>query len=254
MRTAEHLRKRRTRLRRVLGLVGAQVGMDDSPSRSRWNGTNRSHAGSATAAQRFRQLPRPPRPQPAAAKDRVLLRRRARRPPDHHLSRAARRVCRFANGLRELGVRRGDRVAIYMPMIPELPVAMLACARIGAAHSVIFGGFSPESIVDRVNDAQCVALITADYGWRRGQRSRSSATATSRWSRRRPSRIASWRGASATTSSCTKAATIWWDEVIAGQPAECEPEPMNAEDLLFFSTRAERRRSRRASSIRRADI
>ena len=79
-------------------------------------------------------------------------------------------VCRFANGLRSLGVRRGDRVAIYMPMIPELPVAMLACARIGAAHSVIFGGFSPESIVDRANDAQCVALITADYGWRRGNK------------------------------------------------------------------------------------
>ena len=72
-------------------------------------------------------------------------------------------VNRFANGLRELGIGRGDRVAIYMPMIPELPVAMLACARIGAPHSVIFGGFSPESIVDRVNDAACVALVTADF-------------------------------------------------------------------------------------------
>ncbi|HET7815882.1 MAG TPA: AMP-binding protein, partial [Candidatus Baltobacteraceae bacterium] len=77
-------------------------------------------------------------------------------------------VCRFANGLRKLGIKRGDRVAIYMPMIPELPVAMLACARIGAAHSVIFGGFSPDAIVDRVNDAECVALITADEGRRRG--------------------------------------------------------------------------------------
>ncbi|MDP9017694.1 MAG: AMP-binding protein, partial [Candidatus Eremiobacteraeota bacterium] len=78
-------------------------------------------------------------------------------------------VCRFANGLRRLGIKKGDRVAIYMPMIPELPVAMLACARIGAAHSVIFGGFSPDSIIDRVNDSQCVALITADQGWRRGK-------------------------------------------------------------------------------------
>ena len=92
-------------------------------------------------------------------------------------------VCRFANGLRTLGIKKGDRVAIYMPMIPELPVAMLACARIGAAHSVIFGGFSPDSIVDRVNDAECVALITADYGWRRGKRCRSSATATMRCER-----------------------------------------------------------------------
>ena len=79
-------------------------------------------------------------------------------------------VNRFANGLRSSAFDNGDRVAIYMPMIPELPVAMLACARIGAAHSVIFGGFSPESIVDRVNDAQCVALITADFGWRRGNK------------------------------------------------------------------------------------
>ena len=86
--------------------------------------------------------------------DRLLLRRRARRSLDHHLQRTARRVCRFANGMRELGIKKGDRVAIYMPMIPELPVAMLACARIGAAHSVIFGGFSPDSIVDRVNDSR----------------------------------------------------------------------------------------------------
>ena len=78
-------------------------------------------------------------------------------------------VCRFANGLRKLGIKKGDRVAIYMPMIVELPVAMLACARIGAAHSVIFGGFSPDAIVDRVNDSECVALITADQGWRRGK-------------------------------------------------------------------------------------
>ena len=78
-------------------------------------------------------------------------------------------VCRLANGLRKLGIKKGDRVAIYMPMIPELAVALLACARIGAAHSVIFGGFSPDSIVDRVNDAQCVAILTADAGWRRGK-------------------------------------------------------------------------------------
>src|SRR5665213_116659 len=71
-------------------------------------------------------------------------------------------VCRVANGLRRLGVKKGDRVAIYMPMIVELPVAMLACARIGAAHSVIFGGFAPDAIVDRVNDSQCVALMNAE--------------------------------------------------------------------------------------------
>ena len=78
-------------------------------------------------------------------------------------------VCRLANVLVDLGVRKGDRVAIYMPMIPELPAAMLACARIGAAHSVVFGGFSAESLRDRINDAECKVLITADGGYRRGQ-------------------------------------------------------------------------------------
>jgi len=78
-------------------------------------------------------------------------------------------VSRFAAVLRSLGVAKGDRVAIYMPMIPELPVAMLACARLGAPHSVVFGGFSSESLRDRINDAQAKVLITADGGWRRGQ-------------------------------------------------------------------------------------
>src|SRR3546814_8083257 len=77
-------------------------------------------------------------------------------------------VQRFANVLKDLGVAKGDRVAIYMPMIPELPVAMLACARIGAPHSVVFGGFSPDSLIDRINDAECKVVITADGGYRRG--------------------------------------------------------------------------------------
>ena len=77
-------------------------------------------------------------------------------------------VERFANVLKGLGIRRGDRVAIYMPMIPELPVAMLACTRVGAAHSVVFGGFSPDALRDRINDAEAKVLVTADGGWRRG--------------------------------------------------------------------------------------
>ena len=81
----------------------------------------------------------------------------------------AREVRRAANGLKQLGVRKGDRVAIYLPMIPEAAIAMLACARIGAVHSVIFGGFSAESVRDRVNDARARVLITADAGYRRGQ-------------------------------------------------------------------------------------
>ncbi|HUR50135.1 MAG TPA: AMP-binding protein, partial [Acidimicrobiales bacterium] len=77
-------------------------------------------------------------------------------------------VSRFANVLKGLGVTKGDRVAIYLPMIPELPVAMLACARIGAAHSVVFGGFSADALRDRIQDAEAAVVITADGGWRRG--------------------------------------------------------------------------------------
>ena len=78
-------------------------------------------------------------------------------------------MSRFGNVLRKLGVKRGDRVAIYLPLIPEVVIAMLACARIGAVHSVVFGGFSAESLSDRINDAGAVALVTADAGYRRGQ-------------------------------------------------------------------------------------
>src|ERR1051325_3908284 len=80
-----------------------------------------------------------------------------------------REVSQFANVLKSLGVKKGDRVALYLPLIPELAIAMLACARIGAIHSVVFGGFSSESLRDRINDAQATVLVTADGGWRRGQ-------------------------------------------------------------------------------------
>ncbi len=143
-------------------------------------------------------------------------------------------VGRFANALRSLGIRKGDRVAIYMPMIPELPVALLACARIGAAHSVIFGGFSPESIVDRVNDAECVALITADYGWRRGNKvplKQNCDVAMERTPSIRHCIVARRIGDDVFMKD---GRDIWWDEAIANQTAECAPEPMGAEDLLFL--------------------
>jgi acetyl-CoA synthetase len=140
----------------------------------------------------------------------------------------------FANGLRGLGIGRGDRVAIYMPMIPELPVAMLACARIGAAHSVIFGGFSPESIVDRVNDAECVALITADFGWRRGGKvplKHNCDVAMEKTPSIKHCIVARRVGDDVFMRA---GRDHWWSEIVAGQPAECEPAAMNAEDLLFL--------------------
>ncbi|MGB6520224.1 MAG: acetate--CoA ligase [Candidatus Cybelea sp.] len=143
-------------------------------------------------------------------------------------------VGRFANGLRTLGIKKGDRVAIYMPMIPELPIALLACARIGAPHSVIFGGFSPESIVDRVNDASCVALITADYGWRRGHKvplKRNCDIAMERTPSIKHCIVARRIGDEVFMHEGRDA---WWDEIVAGESTECAPEPMNAEDLLFL--------------------
>ena len=144
-------------------------------------------------------------------------------------------VCQFANGLRALGVKKGDRVAIYMPMILELPVAMLACARIGAAHSVIFGGFAPDAIVDRVNDSACVALITADGGWRRGKTVPLKANCDEALAKGMPSLkhvIVAKRVGEPVTM--VEGRDVWWSDAIAGQPSTCAPEPMNAEDLLFL--------------------
>jgi acetyl-CoA synthetase len=143
-------------------------------------------------------------------------------------------VCRFANGLRKLGIKKGDRVAIYLPMTPELPVAMLACARIGAAHSVIFGGFSPDAIVDRVKDASCVALITADQGWRRGKKVPLKANCDMAMVHTPSLRHCIVAKRVGDHVDMLPGRDIFWDDVIAGQPATCEPEAMNAEDLLFL--------------------
>ena len=143
-------------------------------------------------------------------------------------------VCRLANALRSHGVRKGDRVCIYMPMIPEAAYAMLACARIGATHSVVFGGFSPQSLKDRILDSDCRTVITADQGLRGGQRiplkdntDRALADCpnvrTVLVVRRTGGKIA-W----------TKGRDVWYHDAVADQPTTCEPEPMDAEDPLFI--------------------
>ena len=143
-------------------------------------------------------------------------------------------VCRFASGLRALGIKKGDRVAIYMPMIPELPIAMLACARIGAPHSVIFGGFSPDSIIDRVNDAECVALITADGGWRRGNVIPLKANCDTAMEQTPSIRHCIVAKRTGNDIAMRSGRDLFWDDVVRDQPATCEPERMNAEDLLFL--------------------
>ncbi len=143
-------------------------------------------------------------------------------------------VQKCANALKELGVGRGDRVAIYMPMILELPIAMLACTRIGAPHTVVFGGFSAESLADRINDSEAKLVITADGGYRRGKPSPlkpnvDAALALSNTvervlvARRTGEPVAMVAGRD-----------VWWDEIVPGQDAQCEPERMQSEDMLFL--------------------
>jgi len=143
-------------------------------------------------------------------------------------------VCRFANGLRSLGIRKGDRIAIYMPMVYELPVALLACARIGAIHSVIFGGFSADSIVDRVQNADCCAIITTDEGWRRGKNVPLKATVDEAIARTPSIKhcIVSKRVGDSVAMQAGR--DVWWDDLIRDEPVTCKPEAMDSEDLLFL--------------------
>ena len=143
-------------------------------------------------------------------------------------------VCKFANGLRSLGVEKGDRVAIYMGMVPELPIAMLACARIGAVHSVVFGGFSSDSLADRIQDAQAKLLITQDGSWRKGvvfplKEHGDVAVAAS------PS-IEHVVVVERTKNNApmTEGRDVWFHDLVEGQSTESEPEVMNAEDLLYI--------------------
>jgi acetyl-CoA synthetase len=143
-------------------------------------------------------------------------------------------VSRFANGLKSLGVRRGDRVAIYLGMIPELPVAMLACARIGAPHSVVFGGFSSDSLRDRINDAQTKVLITSDGGYRRGSVVPMKANADEALAECPSIEHVVTVRRTGGDHPFTPGRDVWYHELIAEQPAECEPEHMDAEDPLYL--------------------
>jgi acetyl-CoA synthetase len=143
-------------------------------------------------------------------------------------------VCRFTNALRELGVQKGDRVAIYMPMIPELPVAMLACTRIGAAHSVVFGGFSADALAGRIEDASCSVVITADGGYRKGATvplKRNADEAIGRTSSVKHCVVVKRTGEDVHWDPDRDR---WYHEITADQPATAEPEPMDSEDLLYL--------------------
>jgi acetyl-CoA synthetase len=145
-------------------------------------------------------------------------------------------VTRFANVLKSLGVAKGDRVAIYMPMIPELPVAMLACARIGAPHSVVFGGFSADALRDRINDAEARVLVTADGGFRRGAPSLLKPAADVALGGTPSIEHVVVVRRTESDVSMTAGRDQWWHDLMASPAAEgeCPPEPMDSEDLLYL--------------------
>uniref|UniRef100_A0A673KTZ7 Acetyl-coenzyme A synthetase n=1 Tax=Sinocyclocheilus rhinocerous TaxID=307959 RepID=A0A673KTZ7_9TELE len=174
--------------------------------------------------------------------------------PDHHqtitYNQLLRNVCRCANALKLLGVKKGDRVAIYLPMIPELVYTMLACARIGAVHSIVFAGFSSESLCERIVDAQCNILVTAD-GVYRGDKlinlKKIASEAVERCKERfvpkcvvvkhhafRTNTDASSKLQVGQTTPWDESCDIWWDDLMDGVSDECEPEWMDSEDPLFI--------------------
>jgi len=143
-------------------------------------------------------------------------------------------VSRFANGLKALGIRKGDRVAVYMGMTPELAIALLACARIGAVHSVIFGGFAANAIADRVNDAGCVAIITQDTSYRRGGEIQLKRTVDEAMPAcHTVDHVIVYRRTGSPVNM-VEGRDRWWHELIANAPTECHAEPLDSEDPLYI--------------------
>ncbi len=145
-----------------------------------------------------------------------------------------REVCRFANALKARGVKPGDTVAIYMPLVPELAVAMLACARIGAVHSIIFGGFSAPALVDRINDASSTVVITADGGWRRGQIVELKKTVDEALKQTPTVKDVIVLRRTEQAVEMQEGRDAWWHDAVADMPETCPSEELDAEHPLFI--------------------
>ncbi len=149
-----------------------------------------------------------------------------------------REVSKAANALLELGVKTGDRVAIYMPMIPELPISMLACARIGAPHTVVFGGFSAEALAGRIEDAQAKLLITADGGWRRGKPANLKQAADDAMAMSPTIEhalvVRRIGDAAETPVDMRDGRDVWWHDIVERQSPDCPPVPVDSEHMLYL--------------------
>ncbi len=145
-----------------------------------------------------------------------------------------RETCKFANALKKLGVKKGDRVTIYLPMVPELPIAMLACARIGAIHSVVFGGFSSESLKNRILDCESEVVITADGGYRGGRIVPLKQTTDDALKECPGVKTVVVLKRTGKDVPLKEGRDKWWHDVVRGVPQECEPLQLDAEDPLFI--------------------
>ena len=143
-------------------------------------------------------------------------------------------VQKFANALKALGIKKGDRIAIYMGMTPELAIALLACARIGAVHSVIFGGFAATAIADRVNDCGCVAILTQDSSYRRGSEIALKRTVDEAMPACPSVQHVIVYKRTGTPVNMVEGRDRWWHDLAANAPTECPAEPLDAEDPLFI--------------------
>jgi acetyl-CoA synthetase len=143
-------------------------------------------------------------------------------------------VCRFANVLKSRNVQKGDRVALYMPLIPELAIAMLACARIGATHSVVFGGFSSSALVDRINDASCKLVVTADGGWRRGSEVKLKAAVDEAVKQTASVEFCIVVKRTGTHQHMQPGRDFWWHELMATVGANCDAEELESEHPLYI--------------------
>jgi acetyl-CoA synthetase len=145
------------------------------------------------------------------------------------------KVCQFANVLKNNGIQRGDIICIYMPMVPELAIAVLACARIGAVHSVIFGGFSAQSIADRIQDAQCKFVITADGGYRGNKDIPLKAVVDEALQNTPSVKKVIVLNRTNVAVNMVEGRDVWWeDEIKKITATECKPEIMDAEEMLFI--------------------
>ena len=180
------------------------------------------------------QLRRPPRSRPRRDKTAIIWEGEPGEIRRLTYAELHAEVQKFANALKALGIKKGDRVAVYMGMTPELAIALLACARIGAVHSVIFGGFAANAIADRVNDSGCVAILTQDTSYRRGNEIQLKRTVDEAMPACPTVQHVVVYQRTGSPVNMVDGRDHWWHDLVANAPTECPAEPLDSEDPLYI--------------------